>query len=355
MKDKQILFWDESVSCMKSGKLFGGIAVQLNFWMQIFAQNDWEVHALTERESYTDGLIQYHNIRHFQRVEIGWEWILIYKIVKRIRPKLILFRGAKRLLYPICIIGHFFGAKVIMQGASDVNFERGKAEVGNGINRRMYERALSLIDYIVCQNEHQTNTLKTNYERKALIIPNIWGKTVSSANTKASSPEVVWVANFRKLKRPEWFLGLAQANPNIKFSMAGGPISKDFFNQIAQEAATLPNLSFLGPITIEESNTLIGNAKILVCTSEYEGFPNTFLQAWSAGVPVVSTVDPNNIINTFNLGQTVDDQESLNLAIKVLLSDNDLYISKQQSIREYFADHHSSQKCFDALIEYISE
>lgn len=355
MEKNRILFWESSVSDMKHGRKFGGIAVQINFWMQIFASNGWDVHALTEDADYNDDVATYHNIRHFQSAEIAWEWILIYRIIKSVRPQLIIFRGARRLLYPLCIIGHSFGAKVIMQAASDVNFVPGKADVGNAFNRRMYECALNRIDYIVCQNEYQTNTLKTNYERKALIIPNIWGNTVGTAKSKTSSPEVVWVANFRKLKRPEWFLGLAQANPNIKFSMAGGPISKEFFNHIAHEAATIPNLSFLGPISIEESNTLIGNAKILVCTSEYEGFPNTFLQAWSAGVPVVSTVDPNNIINTFNLGQTVDDQESLDLAIKALLSDNDLYISMQQSIGNYFSAHHSAQKCFDKLIDYIHE
>ena len=38
-------------------------------------------------------------------------------------------------------------------------------------------------------------------------------------------------------------------------------------------------------------------SKILINTSSFEGFPNTFVQAWANGVPVISLkVDPDNII-----------------------------------------------------------
>lgn len=355
MVKNKVLFWESSVSDMKHSRKFGGIAVQINFWMQIFASNGWEVHALTEDADYNDDFATYHNIRHFQSAEIAWEWILIYRIVRLVGPQLIIFRGARRLLYPLCIIGHSFGAKVIMQGASDVNFVPGKADVGNAVNRRLYQRALRRVDYIICQNEYQSTTLRANFGRDSLIIPNIWGKTDSGQHSKGTSADIVWVGNFRKLKRPEWFIEAAEAIPEVKFAMAGAATSGDYYDCISQKADAISNLDFLGPVSMENSTTLIGNAKVLVCTSEYEGFPNTFLQAWSAGVPVVSTVDPNDIIKKHNLGLVVDSQEALVNAVRQLLSDRELYISKQQSIKDYFAKNHSSQKCFDSLIEYISQ
>ena len=121
MRTKRILFWDDTVSNMNCGRSFGGIAVQLNFWMQVFSANGWEIHALTNEDSYDDKITHYHHINHFHKAELIWEWANIYKIVRRIRPSIILFRGAKRLLYPLSRIGKRFGAKVIMQGASDVN------------------------------------------------------------------------------------------------------------------------------------------------------------------------------------------------------------------------------------------
>lgn len=355
MSKKRILFWDSSVSDMKSGRQFGGIAVQLNFWMQVFDDNNWEIHALTCADSYVENGVNYHHVRHIQSVELIWEWINIYSIVKRVRPQLIVFRGARRLLFPLQKIAHHFGAMVILQGASDVNFVPGKASVGNAINRRLYEAAIRETDYIVCQNEYQSTTLQNCYNRQSLIIPNIWGKIAMNAKTVTASADVVWIGNFRRLKRPEWFYDAARALPWVKFAIAGGVAMADFYDRMKAEASLIPNLDFLGQISIDESNALICKAKVLVCSSEYEGFPNTFLQAWAAGIPVVSTVDPNDLIKTHNLGLTVNSPETLTEAIEHLLKNKELYQSKQRSIAGYFAAHHSAQQRYNELINYISE
>lgn len=355
MNNQKILFWDSSVSDMKQGRQFGGIAVQLNFWMQVFGDNGWEIHTLTKADSYVNNGVSYHHIRHFQSIELAWEWYSLYNIIKRVRPQLIVFRGAKRQLYPLSLIGRHFGAKVILQGASDVNFEPGKAAVGNCINRRLYEAALHKVDYIVCQNNFQASALKNNFGRDSLVIPNIWGRLAQPSKPDVPASDVVWVGNFRRLKRPEWFYEAARALPETKFAIAGGATVSEYFIRMAREANSIPNLEFLGQISIEDSNELITGAKILVCSSEYEGFPNTFLQAWAAGIPVVSTVDPDNLIKTYNLGLTADRSKSLTEAIRRLLSDEAIYKSTQQSIRNYFSDHHSSQKCYDVIIGYITE
>lgn len=355
MSQKIVLFWDSSVSDMKHGRQFGGIAVQLNFWMQVFARNGWAVHALTTGHDYKEEDVNYHHICHIQSVELVWEWLSSYLIIQRIRPDLIIFRGAKRVLFPICAIAHAFGSKVIMQGASDINFIPGKAAVGNNINSRLYEASMPKIDYIISQNEYQASTLKQNYNRNSLIIPNIWGSMPVGSNSETTLAEVVWVGNFRHLKRPEWFLEAARNLPDIKFAMAGSAASAELYNEMEREAKSIPNLDFLGQIPIEKSNMLIGNAKLLVCSSEYEGFPNTFLQAWASGVPVVSTVDPNDLIKTYNLGIIVDSPESLVAAIEKLTKDNGLYQTLQRSINSYFSVHHSAQICFENLMKYISD
>ncbi len=355
MNKNKVLFWDSSVSDMKKGRAFGGIAVQLNFWMQIFANNGWSVHALTVDSDYIEEDVFYHHVHHIHSMELVWEWLCIYRIVQRIHPSLIICRGAKRLLFPLCTIAHRLGAKVILQGASDVNFIPGKATVGNNINCRLYEAAIGKIDYIICQNEYQASTLKQNYNRYSLIIPNIWGSMHISPASEAPSPEVVWVGNFRHLKRPGWFFEAARILPDIKFAIAGGAANPELYNQMEHEAKSIPNLEFIGQIPIEKSNALIGNAKLLICSSEYEGFPNTFLQAWAAGVPVVSTVDPNDLIKTYNLGIIVDSPESLVAAIEKLTKDNGLYQTLQRSINSYFSVHHSAQICFENLMKYISD
>ena len=62
------------------------------------------------------------------------------------------------------------------------------------------------------------------------------------------------------------------------------------------EARTLPNLVLHGAVPRERMAAMYGGAALLLCTSRYEGFPNTFIEAWSLGIPVVSTIDPDGLI-----------------------------------------------------------
>ena len=51
------------------------------------------------------------------------------------------------------------------------------------------------------------------------------------------------------------------------------------------------------------AHEVIANAALLLSTSDAEGFPNTFVQAWSSGTPVISLeVDPDHIIERAGLG-----------------------------------------------------
>ena len=49
-------------------------------------------------------------------------------------------------------------------------------------------------------------------------------------------------------------------------------------------------------------DALYDRAKVLVNTSDVEGFPNSYLQAWIRGVPVVTLIDPDGVIEREGLG-----------------------------------------------------
>jgi len=73
----------------------------------------------------------------------------------------------------------------------------------------------------------------------------------------------------------------------------------------------LPNVDYRGRVSPDEAMKIIADAAIFLSTSEEEGFPNTFTQAWSAGTPVISlTVDPGELIDRIGMGtvaQSIDD------------------------------------------------
>jgi glycosyltransferase involved in cell wall biosynthesis len=81
----------------------------------------------------------------------------------------------------------------------------------------------------------------------------------------------------------------------------------------------------------------------LCCTSDYEGFPNTFLEAWSHGLPVVSTVDPDGLISGRELGRIADGPATLLQAIRELLGQDSLYQRVSGQARSYYTGHHTME------------
>ncbi len=67
---------------------------------------------------------------------------------------------------------------------------------------------------------------------------------------------------------------------------------------------------------------MFDRAKIFLNTSSIEGFPNTFLQAWIRGVPVVSFFDPDSLVQRLQLGRIANSLDDMREAIRGLLEDD---------------------------------
>lgn len=89
--------------------------------------------------------------------------------------------------------------------------------------------------------------------------------------------------------------------------MIGSDRDPRFKEDIMNQAEKVPNLEIKGYLPFNEANKEFRKAKLFVNTSNYEGFPNTFLPAWSYGTPVISFVDPDNLMKENRLGMRVHD------------------------------------------------
>jgi glycosyltransferase involved in cell wall biosynthesis len=68
-------------------------------------------------------------------------------------------------------------------------------------------------------------------------------------------------------------------------------------------------------------------ARVLVTTSEVEGFPNVLIEAWKTATPVASLrIDPDGLIRQHGAGFVADDDEdALARGVERLLVDDDLF------------------------------
>lgn len=353
MKSK-VLIWDTSLANLIHGQSFGGVAVQLYFWAQEFLNHDWEVYSLTNEKPCKEKNIIFLKHRNSRFLSILLDLLIALYHFYKIKPDIILLRGASNRLFGLSLASRLIGSKVVFMGASDVNFVPGKETINNNFNRYLYQRGLRGVKYVITQNDFQTEAVKKAYGKTPLQLNNIWRNENIVSGTIKKQYHVVWVANLRRLKRPEWFIEAARKLPMYNFAMAGDfSYLPDYKVELLKMIDEISNIDYLGRISFVESSILIANSNILVCTSEFEGFPNTFLQAWSNNRPVISTVNPNGVIKKYQLGQCISSVDELINSIQQFLNDNNAYMDMQNNISRYFNEEHGSRRGFDKLMEYI--
>lgn len=220
-------------------------------------------------------------------------------------------------------------------------------------------------DYIIAQARYQADSLKQNYGREcSLIMPNISPDVFDESpslkpinHIQAPKKKIIlWVANIKPQKGPDKFLTLAadfQNNSDVEFHMAG-KVRTQYASNIQQKAATLDNVVFHGELEVSEVNHLMANAFLFVNTSEFEGFPNTFIQAWLNKTPVVSlNVDPDSLITKYGLGFHCKTEDNLLNTIKVCIESGQTMSVAGSKCREFALDYFSINNA-DHLYHLIS-
>ncbi|QLH76841.1 glycosyltransferase [Halosimplex rubrum] len=82
---------------------------------------------------------------------------------------------------------------------------------------------------------------------------------------------------------------LAEAIPGESFRLVGPPGQDEMCNeQVRSRVGNLDNVEHCGHVPPTEIHSYYLEAKALVNTSAYEGFPSTFLEAWRYDPPVVA-------------------------------------------------------------------
>ena len=205
--------------------------------------------------------------------------------------------------------------------ASDVNCIPGEQLIRFKRDKKIYEWGLRSADLIAAQTNKQIRLLRENYGLPAQLVPMVCD--IPDAIDKKASCDIdaLWVSNIRPAKRPDVFLDLAAQIPDANFVMIGGasPGSEDLYQAIRNRAGTMANVEFLGFRPNAEVNAFLKRSKVFVNTSLIEGFPNTFLQAWVRGVPVVTFFDPDKVISDQQLGVSVTSLQELENALRQLL------------------------------------
>ena len=235
----------------------------------------------------------------------------------------------------------------VFAAASDADFDPGVPLVRFGRDRALYRRGLRHVSGIVVQSERQREALARYYRRDATVVPSCY-----SYAGKRSHPggTIIWVGTIKQIKRPELFIELARRCPDYRFRLVGGGVPEEshLFNRICSEAGALPNIEMTGFVPFVDVDKHFDDGSLLVNTSDIEGFPNTFLQAWSRGMPTVSFFDPAARWQEHTVGEVVSSLDDMVRCARSLMSNEERWKRNSSVCRDYFAAHHSADRAADA-------
>jgi glycosyltransferase involved in cell wall biosynthesis len=216
------------------------------------------------------------------------------------------------------------GRRSVFSASSDGDFTRDQAmvsQMGGSLEqwhvRMQYQLGLRFIDAVVAQTKHQAQLAQNSFRLDANVIRSF---CVPARDGEGTREAFLWIGSLTDVKDPLSFLALVERLPDISFCMVTHTHPtrwQQLATEVRERAARLRNLELLPRLPREELLDLYTRASAFVNTSVFEGFPNTFLEAWARGTPVISLrIDPDDVITRHRLGAVAGG--SLELAAKAI-------------------------------------
>ncbi len=239
-----------------------------------------------------------------------------------------------------------FGIKFIFMFASDVEaegyYQTGKKKAG------LFGTLIRYADVLITQNKYQYDVIFNNFNRKTNILYNGFPMDKENIPEPADKENVLWVGRCDRAKRPEKYIEIASAFPEISFIMICNPVcgQEDYFSQIQQAAAGPGNIELLEYVPFSRIDEYFKRATFFINTSDYEGFPQAFIQAAKSATPILSlNVDPDGFIEKFECGFCCyGDLNEMKNKLREFSADTSLHRSLSVNALKYARDHHDIKK-----------
>ncbi len=222
----------------------------------------------------------------------------------------------------------------------------------------MRQLGMRYLTHAFTQNETQRRGLRSAFGIDSFRLPS--GHERPQAPTDAEARRrgaiVLWAGTLGPKKRPELFGDLARRfeGQRIRFVLAGGHADAAYRERVV---AALPgNVEWLGRVPFEETLSWFDRAAALVNTSPHghEGFPNTFIQAWLRGVPVLTLgVDPDGLIREHDLGDVAGSVDELAGSLSDLLADPCGYARIAENVSTFACERFTVERVADCFLDAL--
>ena len=271
-----------------------------------------------------------------------------YHFLLKERPTWWFWRCANHLWGPAVAMARTAGVRSIFSVGLDRDVIPRKALFRRPQLWPLYYWGLAQSDLLFVQHREQFNMLPQHWQKKAHLLPNMVGRPDNIVPHRERLPYVAWVAILRQVKRADLLIDIARQLPDTRFVVCGGPSTfmsdPGYGETIVNALRAQPNITYLGKVAPARALEILANAAVCLSTSDEEGFPNVFLEAWSVGTPVVSLrIDPDQVIERNGLGVVTGGSERTVATLRDLLEKPEKRDRIASRTRQFVNDHHSEQ------------
>jgi len=341
----------------------------------------WRVSFITARPNHGSilsdhGFSIYHADFSYlggSKLRMPYCWVSLLRAMKKANSNYYVLKVPGHLLAPMSIFCRLCRRKLVFwaQMTHDSNPDERKF---NRISSCLQDWSVKRADIVISQSNDQRIGFKRNYDIESIVVPSICERLTSTYSermifhTNKREIDILWVGNALPKKRQEVFFELARLLPHRKFAIAMNNSDNVRFEQAREYAKKLPNVIFLGTVPPVEMEGWFQKTKLFLNTSIREGFPNTFLQAWMNGIPVVSlNIDPDKIISSMGLGFVAasndisdydDDFENLAMcmveSLETILQDDQLRQEMGKRCVNYVTKNHAPEVVIPKLLDALA-
>lgn len=352
-----------------NGKPVGGATVQIYSWLNGLKEINNKAAILTFKGA--SQLIGEQNI--FDVVEtynkseglplLKWITARIPSIIsgiKKYKPDYLIRFGAGFESGLAAILGKILKIPVIIRIANDIDTDDRIKKTKSFFDRLMFSYSLKNSFLIVCQNNYQLEQLTKKYpEKKIIVLKNPFISKHDIPILQFNERKyIAWIGIFSRQKNLRLLYEIAKQNVQFEFRVAGKSLPTTVLEveEDLELLKKLPNVKMAGFLTRKEIPDFLSKAFFLLNTSHYEGFSNTFLEALSAGTPIVTLKqnDPDSFIQNNKLGYIINEKGELNIQ-EILRSWEDKYDSLVKDCRDYLIKHHSPESLAQQLVSYLNQ